>query len=245
MSIEPTIEVMAIDEEKGIEINYTTFPELPFISFVEYSDKYITFSKQLTDLMFHYNLDLSGELPVEEIVDSMLDLAKKFKSIYNKGLKNDEPSTATMFCDKRDKTKQFYKLINNGGFSDKAMYDYSKDIYSSIEDSYGYDLIVMGMKHYFSKDISIKEELEKALEGHLEGRFLTIYRGINEKNRVDGLSYTLSTDVAKFFAKRWTKKGYVNKYRVNIDDVIAFIDNGEKEIITDKAILIEEEYIVI
>lgn len=240
MTIKQETQILATDEEKGIEILYTTFPKLPFISFVEYDDGEITFSKQLTDLMFLYNLDLSGDLPAEKIVDGMLDLAEKFKDTYNKGVKEDNPSYATMFCDKRDRTKQFYYMMYNDQFSDRAMYEFAKDTYSGIECDYGYDLLFRGMEYYYSQDISIKEEISKALEGHIKGSILVVYRGINEKNRIDGLSYTLDLETAKFFANRWGKEGYVNKYEVNIDDVLAFIDNGEKEIITNNAILIEE-----
>lgn len=240
MAIEQETQILATDEEKGIEILYTTFPTLPFISFVEYDDGEITFSKQLTDLMFMYNIDMSGEFPAGEIVDAILDLANKFSETYSKGVEEDNPHSATMFCDKRDKTKQFYHMMNNEHFSDRAMYDYAKDAYSSIECDYGYDLLFKGMEYYMSKDITIKDEISKALQGHLNGSVLVAYRGFNSKNRIDGLSFTLDKEVAKFFAKRWGEGGYVNKYEVNIDDVIAFIDNGEKEIITNNAILLEE-----
>lgn len=240
MTIKQETQILAIDEEKGIEILYTTFPDVPFISFVEYDDREITFSKQLTDLKFLYDLDLSNDLPAEKIVEGMLDLAEKFKDTYYKGVKQDEPSYATMFCDKRDRAKQFYHMMHNDHFSDKAMYEFAKDTYASIECDYGYDLLFKGMKYYYSQDISIKDEISKALEGHLKGSILVVYRGINEKNRVDGLSYTLDLEIAKFFANRWGEEGYINKYEVNIDDVLAFIDNGEKEIITNNAILLEE-----
>lgn len=240
MAVEQVTQILATDEEKGITIQYTTFPSVPFISFVEYDDGEIVFSKQLTDLIFYYKIDMSDEFPAEEIVNAILDLAKKYRKIYFDAVEKDDVHKATMFCDKRDKTKQFYHMMYNGHFSDRAMYDYAKDAYSSIECDYGYDMLFKGMEYYFPQDVSIKKEVRKALEGHIKGSILVVYRGINNKNRVDGLSFTLDKKVAKFFADRWGEGGYVNKYEVHIDDVLAFIDNGEQEIITKNAKLIEE-----
>lgn len=243
MAIEQQTQILATDDEKGIEILYTTFPKIPFISFVEYDDGEITFSKQLNDILFYYNIEMTGEFPAEKIVDAMLDYAKKFKEMYNIGVENDDPEIATMFCDKRDKTKQFYNMMINEHFSEKAMYEFAKSSYSSIECDYGYDLLFKYMKRYITRDINIKKEIKTALKSHLKGSILEVYRGINSRNRVNGLSFTLDIEVAKYFANRWSNGGYVNKYKVNINDVIAFIDNGEQEIITDKAILIEEKVI--
>lgn len=240
MAVEQQTQILAIDDEKGIEILYTTFPKLPFISFIEYDDGEITFSKHLNDLLFHYKIEMTNDFPTEEIVDAMLDLANKFKKIYDEGMQNDNPERATMFCDKRDKAKQFYYMMINEHFSEKVMYEFAKNSYSSIECNYGYDLLFESMKRYISRDINIKKDIRKSLEGHIKGSILEVYRGINKRNRKDGLSFTLDKKVAKFFADRWKEEGYINKYEVHIDDVVAFIDNEEQEIITKNAKLIEE-----
>lgn len=66
-------------------------------------------------------------------------------------------------------------------------------------------------------------------------KYIEVYRGVNSKNREDGLSYTFDLKVAKFFANRWCDSGRVNKYKVPIDDVVAYINNGEDEILTNNA----------
>jgi hypothetical protein len=73
--------------------------------------------------------------------------------------------------------------------------------------------------------------------------YITIYRGFNDYSREDGNSYTLSKEKAIWFAKRFSEDVcYVNKYKLHITDVLAFITNrGEAEIVAmpDDVILLE------
>ena len=65
--------------------------------------------------------------------------------------------------------------------------------------------------------------------------YITIYRGFNKYSRENGNSFTLSKKVAIKFSNRWGEdEGYVNKYQIHIDDVVAFItDRTEAEIVAD------------
>lgn len=239
--IERITETLAEDKEQGIVISMTSFPKVPFITFIEYDDSIITFSKQLTDMMFLYDVKYEdGAFDVKKVVDGMLDLAKQFKEQYNKFLKDDCPTSATIFCDKRDKTKQFYKMMLNGHFSDSSMYDFALQSYASIEDGYGYELLFKAIKYYGEK-CDTQKNIKKELKDHIDkDGYIIIYRGINNRSREDGTSFTLNKDVANFFANRWNSNGCINKYKVHIKDILGFIDNGEEEILTENAILLEE-----
>lgn len=65
---------------------------------------------------------------------------------------------------------------------------------------------------------------------------IIVYKGINEKNRGDdGISYTLDLEIAKRFSNRWNSAGQVNKYEIDINDIIAYIDTRESEILSKKS----------
>ncbi len=55
-------------------------------------------------------------------------------------LENEDIIKATIFCDKRDLTKMYYKLLINEDFTYKQLYEYIITAYSRIEDDYGYDI---------------------------------------------------------------------------------------------------------
>ena len=97
------------------------------------------------------------------------------------------------------------------------------------------------MEICISKDNSIKTDILNSLKDKTNNNDkIIVYRGINENNRGnDGISYTLDFEIAKRFSKRWNNNGQVNKYEIDINDIIAYIDTGEKEIISKKAKLIQ------
>lgn len=97
------------------------------------------------------------------------------------------------------------------------------------------------MEYCIDKDDSIKDDIFNSLKDKIDNKNkIIVYRGINNKNRkYDGISYTLNIEVAKRFSKRWNSDGIINTYEVNIDDILAFIDNGEEEIISKKAKLLK------
>ena len=119
-------------------------------------------------------------------------------------------------------------------------YEYIITAYSRIEDDYGYDILSNGMEYCINKDKSIKEDIISSISNYANNDKIITYRGVHKFGRnEDGLSYTLDKKVAEFFAKRWNSGGIVNTYEIDINDILAFIDEGEKEIISKKAKLLK------
>ena len=66
---------------------------------------------------------------------------------------------------------------------------------------------------------------------HLRDSF-TVYRGVQIGGTDLGMSWTLSTEKAGWFANRWKQNGYILETEVSKSDVLAFFDTrGEKEIV--------------
>lgn len=62
----------------------------------------------------------------------------------------------------------------------------------------------------------------------------TVYRGLQENAQEDGLSWTLSKDVAEWFANRFDNEGEVIEKVIHKSEVIAyFSDRDEEEIVLD------------
>lgn len=62
----------------------------------------------------------------------------------------------------------------------------------------------------------------------------TVYRGLQENAQEDGLSWTLSKDVAEWFASRFENNGEIIEKTVHKTEVIAYFnDREEEEIILD------------
>ncbi len=79
----------------------------------------------------------------------------------------------------------------------------------------------------------LMKECEQQLWKTLPER-ITVYRGINSKGKVKGLSWTLSEDKARWFADRWNGKGIVYKATINKTDSFAYFGTrGEDEIVLD------------
>lgn len=140
---------------------------------------------------------------------------------------------------KRDVVPVLEKMIDEGTYSNKYLYDFICEHWSSIED--GYDLETL-FEHldFFRFNYKCRKEITKQLKKQLKKQidtdgYVTVYRGFNKYSREDGNSFTLSKDVAIYFSNRWGKnEGYVNKYKVHIKNVVAFItDRNEAEIIVD------------
>lgn len=85
-----------------------------------------------------------------------------------------------------------------------------------------------------SKDLSLRHlmmpEEDKAILNNLSKTF-SIYRGADESNPGQGWSWSLSKQIAYFFAKRF-KKGIVIKGKCAKEDIIAYFnDRKEQEIV--------------
>jgi hypothetical protein len=142
------------------------------------------------------------------------------------------------------------ELCYDDYFSDEYVYNYICENWSFVENGYDLGKIAEYLYEYrygdCSRDIAklLKKQLKKQID--TDG-YLTIYRGFNYTTRPDGNSFTLSKAKAIWFANRYAsmgkEKGYVNKYKIHISDVLAFItDRGEAEIVAwpDDVILLEQ-----
>lgn len=223
-----------IYENEGIKIIEVNYLNMNFLDYIEYEDRRICFSKEKFVLSINYNVDIDDE---EGMIKSIIDLAGVFKKTFDKKKKENDILGATIFCEKRDLVKMFYKMIINDDFNYKELYEFAKSSYRSLECSYGYDLLANGMEICISKDESLKTDIINSLKDKTndDGKIIA-YRGINEKNRGnDGISYTLDLEIAKRFARRWNSAGQVNKYEIDINDIIAYIDTGESEILSKES----------
>ena len=62
----------------------------------------------------------------------------------------------------------------------------------------------------------------------------TVYRGLQENAQEDGLSWTLSKDVAEWFASRFENDGEIIERKIYKSEVIAYFnDRDEEEIVLD------------
>lgn len=62
----------------------------------------------------------------------------------------------------------------------------------------------------------------------------TVYRGLQENAQEDGLSWTLSKDVAEWFANRFDNEGKIIEKVIHKSEVIAYFnDRDEEEIVLD------------
>ena len=59
----------------------------------------------------------------ENLIDTLLMIAETNKKTYLEGVENEDIIKATIFCDKRDLTKMYYKLLINEDFTYKHLYD--------------------------------------------------------------------------------------------------------------------------
>lgn len=70
----------------------------------------------------------------------------------------------------------------------------------------------------------------------------TVYRGLQENAQEDGLSWTLSKDVAEWFASRFENDGEIIEKMVHKTEVIAYFnDRDEEEIVLDIKKVIKRE----
>lgn len=243
-------ETTTIYQENEITLTEYHYPDAPFLDNIEYEDSLICFSadkmrlamlsgKEIADKDGKINM---SEVTSEELISTILDISKMNKKIYLAAVEEGNIVKATIFCDKRDMTKMFYKLLISNNFAYDKIYEYCLYAYTSIEDSYGYDILSQGMQYCIDNDTTIKKQIEKTLKPYLKNNKIIAYRGTNKNNRQeDGISYSLDIKVAEFFAKRWKSDGQIRKYEIELDDILAFIDNGEDEIVSKKAKLIKEE----
>lgn len=137
--------------------------------------------------------------------------------------------------------ERFFALI------DKKIlfYAYSKH-YRSIPDHRKYDIFIsiyQRSEYGFANldknlliDIFSKRDRSDAwreritaLKASVDGNTITIYRGVGEKSQELGMSWTLSLDIARFFAHRFGGRGRVIQGTVHIDDVLDYLESRDEQ----------------
>lgn len=242
-------EITILKNTDDYTIYKVEYPTMEFLSYVGYQDDIFFYTRDINSLVVNYvvyeekklnqTIDVS-QYSIDIVCKQLLrEHEQIFKPQYERGLAEDDAIIAFLHHSKRDLCQQTEKVFEQGLFSDKAMYEYVTYVYQQMEDAYEQVLpmIVELMERNPQLINVVKKDIRDA--GILDDE-LIVYRGFNDKSREDGTSYTFDLEIAKFFAKRWGSDGYINKYKVNINDVLAYLD-GEKEIVTEKAILIEED----
>ena len=172
-------------------------------------------------------------------LDEMLNkrrLQKKLESI-------DLDNLDKHYIDKELVVPVLERMIYERDFSNKYIYDYICKHWSKIEN--GYDLELLADYLYWNKTYDEYKVLKKRLKKQIDNKgYITIYRGYNDYSRDKGNSYTLSKEKAIWFSRRFSKDVcYVNKYKIHIRHILAFITNrNEAEIVAlpEDVILLEE-----
>lgn len=99
-----------IYENEGIKITEVNYPNMNFLDYIEYEDRRICFLKEKFALFINYNVDIDDE---EGMIKYIIDLAGVFKKDFDKKKTENNILGATIFCEKRDLVKMFYKMIIN------------------------------------------------------------------------------------------------------------------------------------
>lgn len=231
-----------IRETEDFTVDKCEFEDLPIIGFTSIDSDILFYSVETSALSFKIANDKGikyEDITNDDLADMMIEDYPKYLELYEKAVKEDDPSIATTYHNKRDLVKQSMKLILSDNFSDMALYNYLVDTYSRIEDGFEHMFLFIDLIHSKVKK-QVLERIKKDLKEYqnLDTDKVLVYRGFNKYSREDGTSYTFSYKTAKFFADRWNSEGYVNMYEVEVKDILAYIHH-EEEIITNNAKLLE------
>ncbi|EQF29679.1 hypothetical protein QEW_4626 [Clostridioides difficile CD160] len=225
-----------------------------FLSYISVYDTQIYFSIDFSYIMFKLghkevtSIDNIIYTKKNEICNLVIELYLSKKESFKESLLEDDATHALFLNNKRDLFQQYKLMIDNfleseNCFSIKSLFECGLYVYCSIEDSNCYYQLVNILEDLFlqRKDEFTKEIYYKLQDEIDENYEITAYRGSKAKN-INGFSYTLSYDQAKFFATRWDKNGgIIAKYKIKIKDIIAYTNiRKEKEVITKNARLIDK-----
>ncbi|HFL3653858.1 TPA: hypothetical protein ACG3P3_001582 [Clostridioides difficile] len=228
-----------------------------FLSYISVYDEQIYFSIDFSSIMF--KLEYKENISIDSIINlinteknKMYDLIKELyllkKESFKRYLLEDDAIHTLFLNNNRDLFQQYRLMIDNflkgeNSFSIESLFECGLYVYCSIEDSNCYYPLVNILEdlHHKAKNKLSKEIYDKLQNEIDENHEITAYRGSKVEN-INGFSYTLSYDQAKFFANRWHKKGgIITKYKIKVKDIIAYTNRRkEKEIITKNARFIDK-----
>jgi hypothetical protein len=201
----------------------------------------------LMDLYLYFDMSLGL---LVSLCDGDLEFLKNFevkkrietKEIYFlKTLRKKDYSKYFCIMDERIRVMMINREFRTIPHEQK--YDVFVHVYSSID--HGFNMlsknIFYDVKKFMPK--SIKSEIRKL--ANADG-YITIYRGMTEKSTSINIanSWTMSLDVAKFFAKRFNSESpHIYKAKINYKDVFAYINSKNEEeilIFPEKLIAVEK-----
>lgn len=237
-----------IYKNRDVKIKKYISKDFVYLSYITYEDDNLFFSKKIADVAGVYYLSNNiniGVLEIEKVEDSLLceivleTYLPTYQTFLKKGVDENNILTCITLHEKTDLARQYMKLALNSSFGSASLYELSKHMYQVNENDAYFDMALDFMKSalYGVGGEKIKSSVSDELSDFIdEDGFLFVYRGFNKFSREDGVSFTLKKEVADFFARRWDSDGEVRTYNVHIDNVIAFLGNGELEIVTENAI---------
>ena len=79
----------------------------------------------------------------------------------------------------------------------------------------------------------LMNEQEREILGEMSGE-ITIYRGSNEDEYYDDLSWTTNIDIARKFSRRFNDDGTVFSAKINKADILAYFDAEEEVVVNYK-----------
>ena len=162
------------------------------------------------------------------------EVLKKEKALRLKRMKNMSPLQIA-FCVSKP-YRMLYLSLDFPYLSKKERSEIMHEVWISVENINNNvnvsQMETLKMLRNCNKKYLMGQENYEAYE-NLPDTFV-VYRGLQENAQEDGLSWTLSKDVAEWFASRFENNGKIIEKTVHKTEVIAyFSDREEEEIILD------------
>lgn len=179
---------------------------------------------------------VSFNLKTGEVINLLEDeeTLKKEKAVRLKRMRNMSPLQIA-FCVSKP-YRMLYLSLAFPYLSKKERSEIMHEVWISVENING---------NINVSQIEILKMLRKCNPKYLMGQenfkvyenlpdIFTVYRGLQENAQEDGLSWTLSKDVAEWFANRFDNEGEIIEKVIHKSEVIAyFSDRDEDEIVLD------------
>ena len=179
---------------------------------------------------------VSFNLKTGEVINLLEDeeTLKKEKAVRLKRMRNMSPLQIA-FCVSKP-YRMLYLSLAFPYLSKKERSEIMHEVWISVENING---------NINVSQIEILKRLRKCNPKYLMGQenfkvyenlpdIFTVYRGLQENAQEDGLSWTLSKDVAEWFANRFDNEGEIIEKVIHKSEVIAyFSDRDEDEIVLD------------
>lgn len=200
--------------------------------------------EELCEELEQYQYEESGMLVVKHPLVFSIPHSKEINHFINLQLENklkllekyineNKWSSAMMLYEKPYRVKFIHANMND--IPDDQYWPILRDTWIMTEYLYidkDIWLELLNSDKKYKDTFMSKEDLQSF--NNLPDAFM-VYRGYQDEDFKDGMSYTLSLDIAKFFANRFNNRGKIKEIIVNKKDVYAYTnDRKEQEIIITK-----------